>query len=146
LIFVAPMAGRLADRFPSGLLGGIGMMVFASGLAALAFLPADPSSMDIVWRMVVCGIGFGLFQSPNNRTMLTSAPPERAGGASGMLGTARLTGQTIGTAIVALIFNLMATNGTQVALVTATVLALIAMVLSSLRLTSAGSSTQRRAE
>lgn len=146
LIFVAPMAGRLADRFPSGLLGGIGMMVFASGLAALAFLPADPSSMDIVWRMVVCGIGFGLFQSPNNRTMLTSAPPERAGGASGMLGTARLTGQTIGTAIVALIFNLMATNGTQVALVTATVLALTAMVLSSLRLTSAGSSTQRQAE
>lgn len=146
LIFVAPMAGRLADRFPSGLLGGIGMMIFASGLAALAFLPADPSSADIVWRMVVCGIGFGLFQSPNNRTMLTSAPPERAGGASGMLGTARLTGQTIGTAIVALIFNLMAANGTRVALVTATALALVAMVLSSLRLTSAGSSTQTRSD
>lgn len=142
LIFVAPMAGRLADRFPSGLLGGIGMMIFASGLAALAFLPADPSSLDIVWRMVVCGVGFGLFQSPNNRTMLTSAPPERAGGASGMLGTARLTGQTIGTAVVALIFNLVASNGTKVALVTATVLALVAMVLSSLRLTSAGSSAQ----
>jgi DHA2 family multidrug resistance protein-like MFS transporter len=94
--------------------------------------------------MLVCGVGFGLFQSPNNRTMLSSSPPERAGGASGMLGTARLTGQTIGTAVVALIFNLMATNGTRVALTTATILALIAMVLSSLRLTSAGSSTQSR--
>jgi DHA2 family multidrug resistance protein-like MFS transporter len=143
LIFVAPMAGRLADRFPSGLLGGIGMMIFASGLASLAFLPADPSSGDIVWRMVVCGVGFGLFQSPNNRTMLTSSPPERAGGASGMLGTARLTGQTIGTAVVALIFNLMASGGTRTALVTATVLALVAMVLSSLRLTPAGSSAQK---
>ncbi|HEY4343186.1 MAG TPA: MFS transporter [Parvibaculum sp.] len=144
LVFVAPMAGRLADRFPSGLLGGIGMMIFATGLGALAFLPDDPSSFDIVWRMLVCGVGFGLFQSPNNRTMLSSSPPERAGGASGMLGTARLTGQTIGTAVVALIFNLMATNGTRVALTTATILALIAMVLSSLRLTSAGSSTQSR--
>lgn len=142
LVFVAPMAGRLADRFPSGLLGGIGMMIFATGLGALAFLPADPSSFDIIWRMVVCGVGFGLFQSPNNRTMLSSSPPERAGGASGMLGTARLTGQTIGTAVVALIFNLMAADGTRVALVTATILALVAMVLSSLRLTPGGSAAQ----
>src|SRR3546814_9353317 len=77
--------------------------------------------------------------------MLASSPPERAGGASGMLGTARLTGQTIGTAVVALIFNLMAADGTRVALVTATILALIAMVLSSLRLTPGGSSAQSRA-
>ena len=54
----------------------------------------------------MAGAGFGLFQSPNNRTMLSAAPPERAGGASGMLGTARLTGQTLGAALVALIFNL----------------------------------------
>lgn len=145
LVFVAPMAGRLADRFPSGLLGGIGMMIFATGLGALAFLPAAPSSFDIIWRMVVCGVGFGLFQSPNNRTMLSSSPPERAGGASGMLGTARLTGQTMGAAVVALIFNLMAADGTRVALVTATILALVAMVLSSLRLTSGGGSAQSKA-
>ena len=106
LTAVAPMAGRLADRCPSGLLGGIGMAVFATGLASLALLPADPSSLDIAWRMLMAGAGFGLFQSPNNRTMLSAAPPERAGGASGMLGTARLTGQTLGAALVALIFNL----------------------------------------
>ncbi|MGB3810044.1 MAG: MFS transporter [Parvibaculum sp.] len=142
LVFVAPMAGRLADRYPAGLLGGIGMAIFAVGLGALAWLPADPSSLDICWRMLVCGVGFGLFQSPNNRTMLSSAPIERAGGASGMLGTARLTGQTLGTAVVALIFNLATSNGSRIALMTATSLALVAMILSSLRLTDAGSSAQ----
>jgi DHA2 family multidrug resistance protein-like MFS transporter len=140
LVFVAPLAGRLADRYPSGLLGGIGMAIFAFGLAALALLPADPSNADIVWRMLVCGIGFGFFQSPNNRTMLSSAPPERTGGASGMLGTARLTGQTLGAAMVALIFNLMGDAGTHTALTVATGLALVAMVLSSSRLTRLGKS------
>lgn len=142
LVFVAPLAGRLADRYPAGLLGGIGMAIFAFGLGALALLPADPSNADIVWRMVVCGIGFGFFQSPNNRTMLASAPPERTGGASGMLGTARLTGQTLGAAMVALIFNLMGDSGTHVALTVATCLALVAMVLSSSRLTPRGKSQQ----
>lgn len=138
LVFVAPLAGRLADRYPAGLLGGIGLAVFAGGLASLAMLPADPSSFDIAWRMLMAGAGFGLFQSPNNRTMLAAAPPERAGGASGMLGTARLTGQTLGAAFVAMIFNLSGTGAAQVALGLATVLALVAMVLSLVRLTSGG--------
>ncbi|MGV8995936.1 MAG: MFS transporter [Parvibaculaceae bacterium] len=138
LVFVAPMAGRLADRYPSGLLGGIGMAVFAAGLASLALLPADPSSLDIAWRMLMAGAGFGLFQSPNNRTMLSSAPPERAGGASGMLGTARLTGQTLGAALVALIFNVSGANAAHMALSVATGLALVAMVLSLSRLSTGG--------
>ncbi|MFZ3034564.1 MAG: MFS transporter [Parvibaculum sp.] len=138
LVIVAPLSGRLADRHSSGLLGGIGMAVFAAGLFSLAMLPADPSALNIVWRMALCGAGFGLFQSPNNRTMLSSAPPHRVGGASGMLGTARLTGQTLGAALVALIFNLNGVNGAHVALGLATLLALVAMVLSALRLTSKG--------
>ena len=142
LVFVAPMSGRLADRHPSGLLGGIGMALFAAGLFSLAMLPPDPSALNIVWRMALAGAGFGLFQSPNNRTMLSSAPPHRAGGASGMLGTARLTGQTLGAAMVALIFNLMGGDGAHVALSVATGLALVAMVLSSLRLTPRGKSTE----
>lgn len=141
LVFVAPIAGRLADRYPAGLLGGIGMAVFASGLAALALLPANPSSFDIAWRMLMAGAGFGLFQSPNNRAMLSSAPPARSGGASGMLGTARLTGQTLGAALVALIFNLSGgAHGAHVALITATGLALTAMILSLIRLTPGGKS------
>ena len=71
-------------------------LILCAGLVALATLPAAPGPVEIGWRMALCGVGFGLFQSPNNRMMLASAPRERAGAAGGMLGTARLTGQTIG--------------------------------------------------
>ncbi len=133
IMVVAPLAGRLADRYPSGLLGGIGMAIFACGLVSLAMLPPEPATLDIIWRMMLCGAGFALFQSPNNRTIIGSAPVERTGGASGMLGTARLLGQTIGAAMVALIFNLQA-DGTHTALYMAAGFALAGMVMSSLRL------------
>ena len=102
----APLAGALIGRVHAGLLGGIGMGLFALGLFSLAWLPAAPSDGEIIWRMMLCGAGFGLFQSPNNHTIITSAPRNRSGGASGMLGTARLFGQTTGAALVALMFNM----------------------------------------
>jgi len=135
IIIVAPLAGILSDRYPAGLLGGIGLVALGCGLLALALLPSHPDVVSIAWRMALCGLGFGLFQSPNNRAILSSAPPERSGGASGMLGTARLMGQTIGAALVALIFNLFADNGTVAALVTAACFAFAAAILSTLRLT-----------
>jgi DHA2 family multidrug resistance protein-like MFS transporter len=130
----APIAGKLADRYPAGLLGGIGLSVFAAGLLSLAFLPEHPNTFDIVWRMALAGTGFGLFQSPNNRAMIGSAPKERSGGASGMLGTARLLGQTTGAAIVALLFARVPHDATTVALLMATGFALIAAFVSTLRL------------
>lgn len=136
IMIVAPLAGRLADRYPAGLLGAIGMALFAIGLASLALLPADAGTLNIVWRMVLCGAGFGFFQSPNNRTLIGSAPVERTGGASGMLGTARLLGQTIGAALVALMFNFFPASGTRTALFVASGFALAAMVMSSLRLSA----------
>ena len=77
------------------------MLTLAAGLVLLATLSGHPSALAIGWRMVVCGTGFALFQSPNNRALIASAPLERTGGASGMLGTARLLGQTTGAALVA---------------------------------------------
>ncbi|HZK92465.1 MAG TPA: MFS transporter [Stellaceae bacterium] len=129
---VAPLAGWLADRHPAGILGGIGLAVFGAGVGLLALLPADPAAADIAWRMALCGAGFGLFQSPNNRAIINAAPRERSGGASGMLGTARLFGQTTGAALVALIFGLSA--GTTTALAIASGIALVAALVSSLRL------------
>jgi len=58
-----------------------------------------------MWRMALCGLGFGFFQAPNNRAMLMAAPLERSGAAAGMLGTARLTGQTIGATLTAIAFG-----------------------------------------
>ena len=72
----------------------------------LALLPAHPTTIDILWRVAVCGAGFGLFQSPNNRAIVSSAPRARSGGAGAIQGSARLLGQSIGAAMVALIFGI----------------------------------------
>ena len=132
---LAPFIGRLADRYSAGLLGGAGMAVMALGLFLMSMLPDHPTTVDIVWRMTVCGVGFGFFNTPNNRAIITSAPPVRTGGASGMQATARLFGQSIGAAMVALVFTAFPANGTTVALVIAAVAAAVAAVVSFSRLT-----------
>jgi len=134
----APVAGRLVERYPAGLLGGIGLVLFAVGLGVLALLPANPAAFDVIWRMALSGVGFGLFQTPNNRTMIAAAPRERSGGASGMLGTARLLGQTTGAALVALFLARSPADGTRYALLTGAGFALLGAVFSMLRLSPAG--------
>ncbi|WP_082091324.1 MFS transporter [Paracidovorax citrulli] len=111
IVAVAPLAGRLIGRVPDGLLGGIGMAVLALGLGALAGMPQDAGAFGVVWRMALCGVGFALFQSPNNHTIVTSAPLHRSGAAGGMLSTARLTGQTLGAVLLAVIFAIQGTHG-----------------------------------
>ena len=134
----APLAGRLVERYPAGLLGGIGLLLFAAGLLALALLPPHPATADLVWRMALAGAGFGLFQSPNNRTLIAAAPRERSGGASGMLGTARLLGQTVGAALVALMLARDGIDGTHLSLLVAAGFAVVGGMLSMLRLSSTG--------
>ena len=131
---LAPVAGRLADRHSAGVLGALGLVIFAAGLSTLALLPAAPGDADIIWRMALCGAGFGLFQSPNNRAIITSAPRERSGGASGMLGTARLLGQTIGAALVALMFSLVGGRASVWSLGLAAGIALLAAAVSCTRM------------
>jgi DHA2 family multidrug resistance protein-like MFS transporter len=131
---VAPIAGRLADRYPAGLLGGIGLLVFSAGLAGLALLGPGADPLQIGWRMALAGAGFGFFQSPNNRAMMGAAPRERSGGAAGMLATARLLGQTMGSAIVALLLARAGAGGPALALTIASVTAFVAAGVSSSRL------------
>jgi DHA2 family multidrug resistance protein-like MFS transporter len=143
-VVTAPIAGRLIGKVADGTLGAVGLVLLASGLALLAWLPAEPSNADIVWRMALCGAGFGLFQSPNNHTILTSAPPQRSGAASGMLGTARLSGQTLGAVLLAIIssaFGAQHAHGPSVALAIASGFAMIAGAFSGLRIRS--SATRR---
>lgn len=133
----APIAGRLIGRVGDGLLGAIGLATMAAGLALLAALPAVPGNADIAWRMALCGIGFGLFQSPNNHAILTSGPASRSGAASGMLGTARLTGQTLGAVLLAAIFSAAgahSAHGPGVALACAAGFAAVAAGFSAMRL------------
>ncbi|HSV61451.1 MAG TPA: MFS transporter [Variovorax sp.] len=137
IVVMAPVAGRLIGRYPDGLLGGIGLGLLASGLALLALLPEAPSNADIAWRMALCGLGFGLFQSPNNHTIVSSPPAHRAGAASGMLGTARLTGQTLGAVVLAILFSFWSAHGGEgpfIALALAAACATFAAIFSTLRL------------
>jgi DHA2 family multidrug resistance protein-like MFS transporter len=113
---MAPIAGRLSDRYPPGLLGGIGLAMLATGMAAMASLPAAPDVPDLVWRLMLCGAGFGFFQSPNLRALMSSAPPRRSGGASGIVATSRMVGQATGAALVALCFELSQTRAPVLAL------------------------------
>ena len=100
----------------------------------LAFLPDDPAPFDIAWRLVLCGAGFGLFQSPNNSILIASAPPQRSGSASGMLATARLVGQITGAALMALLFHIVPENSTHTALLLAGGFALTGAVVSITRI------------
>jgi MFS transporter, DHA2 family, multidrug resistance protein len=138
IAIVAPISGRLVERCSAALLCGGGLVVLAAGLGALAMLPDHPTRFDVIWRMVISGAGFGMFQTPNNRTMIESAPRERSGGASGMLGIARALGMTIGATLVALCLNRDPTNGTKVALLLGVGCALLGATMSVLRLSPIG--------
>jgi DHA2 family multidrug resistance protein-like MFS transporter len=132
----APAAGRLADRYHPGILGGAGLLILSAGLLLLASIPHPATAWDFIWRMAVCGAGFGLFQSPNNRALLASAPRARSGAAGGMLSTARLLGQTVGAAGVAILFRSYAQRGAGMALYIAAGFAIAAALLSLSRLTT----------
>src|SRR5438552_5148557 len=113
---MAPIGGRLSDRFSAGILGGLGLVLLGVGMVLLATLPPSPGIANIVWRMVICGIGFGFFQTPNMKAIMSSAPPHRSGSASGIVATARLIGQTTGAALAALCFALAGHDGATLAL------------------------------
>ena len=91
--------------------------------------------------MLICGFGFGFFNTPNNRAIIMSAPPARSGAASGMQATSRLLGQSVGAALVALVFGLSPRDGATVALVVATCAAAGAALVSFLRMVKRGRTT-----
>src|SRR5271165_174474 len=130
---IAPAAGRLADRFVPGLLGSAGLTVMGAGLVLLALQVAEPGIPSLLWRLAICGLGFGFFQSPNNRLIIGSAPPERSGGAAGLQSSGRLIGQSFGTALMAIAFGRAPEHATAIALWTAAGLTCFAACASGLR-------------
>lgn len=134
IMVVAPLAGVLAERIHAGYLGLTGLLIMTFGLVMLGLLPSSPTDFDIIWRLVMCGMGFGLFQSPNNSIMIASAPQHRSGSASGMLATARLTGQTMGAALVAFFFHWHGGETTMTPLFVAAAFAFFGAMLSASRI------------
>lgn len=141
IMLAAPHAGRLADRYPAAIISTLGLSVFALGLILLALLPAHPQAWDIGLRSLICGIGFGCFQSPNNREMLSNASRENSGYASGVLAIMRTFGQCLGTALVGVMLSIYAANSAiqeghavQLSLWLAVMATLLAIVISVSRL------------
>jgi DHA2 family multidrug resistance protein-like MFS transporter len=139
-------AGWLADRLPSAVLNSAGLAVMAVGLFLLAAMPADVDNLGIIWRTAVCGVGFGFFQSPNNRTLVLATPRTRGGATGGTMATARVIGQSLGAVLVALLFRLLPIDEAgRLSLAFAGGLGVAAAVVSSLRLRDRSSVDQPRA-
>ncbi len=105
IAFVAPLAGRLSDRYPAAILATAGLCVLTLGLGLYATLATTASVTTIVVLGVICGLGFGFFQSPNNRELIGSAPRSKSSSAAGLLATLRVSGQTLGASVVAIAFG-----------------------------------------
>jgi DHA2 family multidrug resistance protein-like MFS transporter len=132
---MAPIAGRLSDRHSTARLCIAGALVLAGGLALAALAPSDGTAYPVAGCAVLCGAGFGLFQTANNRNLFLSAPAARSGAAGAMQGTARLAGQTAGALGVTLLFaTAPAASTPQAAFAIGAALACAAAVASAGRL------------
>jgi DHA2 family multidrug resistance protein-like MFS transporter len=130
----APLAARLAIHVSTAWLCAAGGTFLAFGLTAVAMWPLQESLPPLALLTMLCGLGFGLFQVPNNQNIFLSAPRERSGAAGGMQGTARLAGQTAGAIVMTLLFTLAPFDAApRIGLGIAAVLALAAGLVSMLR-------------
>lgn len=127
----ATLSGRLADRLPAAWLCAGGAALLSIGLASAALWPLQGNLEALALFASICGVGFGLFNVPNNRTMFLAAPPERSAAAGGMQGTARLTGQTAGAVLMTALFTLTTPNlAPRIGLIVGALFALVAGMVS----------------
>ncbi|MBY4638737.1 MFS transporter [Gluconacetobacter entanii] len=136
IMLVAPVISRLSDRVPATILSSVGLFTTSMGFLALYLLPDAPHWYDIVWRVGLAGMGFGIFQPPNNRIMMVTAPAGRSGSASGMVQVSRQCGQATGAMLVAMTFGLIAIRPSMRCLEFASIIAFLGMMLSASRLFS----------
>jgi EmrB/QacA subfamily drug resistance transporter len=102
---IAPLSGSLADRIGVRWLASAGLAIACLGLVMISFLDAHSSIWDIVWRLLLTGVGQSLFQSPNSSALLGAAPRTLQGSASGFLATGRVFGQSVSIALAGAIFT-----------------------------------------
>ncbi|MCP1366770.1 MFS transporter, partial [Halomonas sp. BBD48] len=133
LMFAGPMAGRLADRVNPTKLSSLGLGIFLLGMLSLALMPDAAAPLDVIWRTLLCGLGYGLFQAPNNREMIGSVPLELSANASGVLASVRTFGQSLGTALVGIVLAL-SYGSLQLALWLGCVFVVVALSLSLWRI------------
>lgn len=104
-VFVAPFSGWLSDRLGSRGLSSTGLFINAAGLWWLSRLDGSASPADVVLRLVLVGIGNGLFQSPNNSAIMGSVPRARLGVASSFIALVRNLGMVTGLSLAGAVFE-----------------------------------------
>lgn len=102
--FIAPLAGRLSDRYGPRLMTTIGMAVLALGYFLISTLRETTTIPVFVMMFIPIGIGMGMFQSPNNSAVMGVAPPDKLGVVSGLLSVTRTLGQVLGIALLGAIW------------------------------------------
>lgn len=107
----APIAGRISDRMGTGMLCSLGGILMAAGLGGLACVRTPGEVGTVVVLMTLCGLGFGLFNVPNNRNLFLRVPDGRAGAAGGLQGLARLVGQTLGSIVAGVLLGWASAEG-----------------------------------
>ncbi len=95
----SPIAGFLSDKFGTEKISVIGLFFVLLGFYASSFLSEQTTTVEYILRILPIGVGMGIFQSPNNSSIMGSVPKEHLGIASGMISVSRTLGQTVGTAI-----------------------------------------------
>ena len=130
---MAVVVSPLSDRFSAGILCSLGLIILSIGMFSLTLLSADSSHSMIIFDLSLCGIGFGLYQAPNMKAIMSNAPTHRSGGASGIVAISRLMGQTCGAALVAQCFHLWQQQGPEMALWLGCICAALGCIFSALR-------------
>ena len=103
---LAPMSGRLSDRYPPNLIAAAGCFAVTLSFAVMLFLDNDSHIAIVVVSLVLLGAGFGLFSTPNSNAALQSIPPEKLGIVSALVSMSRLLGQLLSTAFITLMMSL----------------------------------------
>lgn len=126
---MALVAGRLANRVPVAIMCAIGAAAMASATLLIVSTPVSVPTAWLMAMMLLGGLGFGFFQTPNNRALLTSAPRERAGAVGGLQAVTRVFGQTTGAALVASAFAASQSHGAMLGLLVGSGFAVVALIV-----------------
>ena len=130
---MAPPSAYMSARFPVAILCALGSIAMISGLIGILVMPVDVGQPGLLACMFLAGIGFGFFQTPNNRAMLGGIPRHRSGAAGGMQATTRVFGQGVGTAFVGVAFQLGSAHGPVGGVLVAIACASIALAVNVVR-------------
>ena len=103
-VVLAPIAGRLSDRFVPQILAAIGMALATVSLFLFSSLNANTSMEFLIVAMVIYGVAFGLFSPPNTNVIMGSVPPKDTSAASAAVATMRSVGQAMSMGILTLVF------------------------------------------